>query len=115
MSIYLCINFMVHTCTIIGMDIMRKRFAILDISDNYSFSFISGIGDNDIYPGKWLSKYNVGFKLSFTDGVPPDGTPISIINTFKVELIVIFDTLVLLGIIFAVTCLLFNIIYRKRR
>ena len=34
------------------MDIVRTRFAILDISDNYSFSFASNMRDEDLYPGK---------------------------------------------------------------
>lgn len=50
-----------------------------------------------------------------TDGIPPDGTPISVINTFKLELVVIFDILAIFGIAFAIACLLFNIIFRNRK
>ena len=34
------------------MGIVRTRFAILDISDNYAFSFASNMRDEDLYPGK---------------------------------------------------------------
>ena len=34
-----------------GMDIVRERFAVLDISENYSYSFVSGFDDDDIFPG----------------------------------------------------------------
>ena len=50
-----------------------------------------------------------------TDGVPPDGTPVKIINTFMKELVVIFDVIAIAGIVFAVICLLFNVIFRKRK
>ena len=52
---------------------------------------------------------------TLTVGVPPDGTPISITNTFRVEVVVLFDILAAAGIAFAVVCLLFNIIFRKRK
>ena len=44
-----------HTHIHTGMDIVRKRFAILDIADNYSFSFASNLRDEDLYPGKVIS------------------------------------------------------------
>ena len=49
------------------------------------------------------------------DGVPSDGTPINVIHTFKVEVVAIFDTLATVGIIFASVCLIFNIVFRKRK
>ena len=51
----------------------------------------------------------------YTVGVPLDGTPIKTIHTFHVELVVIFDILAIAGILFGFVCLLFNIIFRKRR
>ena len=35
--------------------IMRKQFAVLDELDNYSFRFIPGFDDNDVYP----CEYNI--------------------------------------------------------
>ena len=36
----------------VGRNIVRKQFGVLDELDNYSFSFIPGFDDNDIYPRK---------------------------------------------------------------
>ena len=33
------------------MKIVRKRFALLDILHNYSFSYVDGAEQGDIYPG----------------------------------------------------------------
>lgn len=49
------------------------------------------------------------------DGVPSDGTPVNITNTYKVGLVVVFNTLAIAGILFAVACLLFNVIFRNRK
>ena len=48
-------------------------------------------------------------------GVPLDGSPKTVIRTFNIGLVVVFDTLATLGIAFAVLCLLFNFIFRKRK
>ncbi len=37
-------------CMHVGMELVRQRFAVVDISDNYSFNFVSGVSDNDIFP-----------------------------------------------------------------
>ena len=52
---------------------------------------------------------------SSSGGPPLDGTPIKIIRTFKLWLIVIFDCLASLGIVFAIACLVFNTVFRKRK
>lgn len=44
-------QFKVHTCMHIGIELVRQRFAVVDISDNYSFNFLPGVSDNDIFPG----------------------------------------------------------------
>ena len=53
--------------------------------------------------------------IIYTVGVPLDGTPINIVNTFHMELVIIFDILAIAGILFGFACLLFNIIFRNRR
>ena len=53
--------------------------------------------------------------LIIADGVPPDGTPVKIIHTFNSGLVVLFDILATLGITFALSCLLFNFIFKERR
>ena len=39
----------------------------------------------------------------------------NVTNTFRVELVIGFDFLAALGILFAIACLLFNIIFRKKK
>ena len=49
------------------------------------------------------------------DGIPSDGTPIVVLNTFYMPIYIIYYIFVVLGIIFALVCLLFNIIFRNRK
>ena len=55
------------------------------------------------------------FLQTVVAGVPLDGTPLTIIRTFHVGLVIVFDTLALLGIAFAVGCLFFNFTFRNRK
>ena len=49
------------------------------------------------------------------DGVPLDGSPLTLINTFNTALVAVFDTLAILGISFTIGCLLFNFIFRRTK
>lgn len=51
----------------------------------------------------------------YIDGVPSDGTPISILVTYYKALYIAYNIAVVLGLVFAVFCLLFNFIFRKRK
>lgn len=52
----------------------------------------------------------------FTDGrVPSDGTPIVIVNTYYMPIYIIYDIAVVIGVGFAIFCLLFNFIFRNRK
>ena len=53
--------------------------------------------------------------ILYTAGVPQDGTPMKIVTTFHMELVIILDILAIVGIVFSFACLLFNIIFRNRR
>ena len=55
------------------------------------------------------------FVTSCLDGIPPDGTEIKIVNTIHVSLIVIFYTVAILGLVFAVACLAFNFYFRNKK
>jgi len=50
-----------------------------------------------------------------TDGAPPDGTPQNTIQTVNLWLVVVYYSLVALGIIFSMVCLVFNFVFRNRR
>ena len=51
----------------------------------------------------------------FTGYSPSDGRPVKEITVLPVALLVVYDLLATLGILFAIVCLTFNIIYRKRK
>ena len=50
-----------------------------------------------------------------TDGIPPDGSPITIVKALSVVLLVFLYAFGVGGIIFCIICLTFNIVFRKRR
>ena len=50
-----------------------------------------------------------------TDGIPPDGSPEIIIHTFHVSLVALYYFLAALGIILAIACLVFNLIFRNKK
>ena len=35
-----------------GGQLMRTQFAYVNKDDNFTFAFLDGIGDNNVYPGK---------------------------------------------------------------
>ena len=47
--------------------------------------------------------------------VPSDGTPIVILNTYYIPIYIIYDIAVVIGIGFAIVCLLFNFFFRNRK
>ena len=52
---------------------------------------------------------------TFTDGITLDGTILNITHTFELGLVIVFDILATMGLIFTMGCLMFNIIFRKRK
>ena len=44
-----------------------------------------------------------------------DGTPLKELRTIVLPLVIVVDILAMLGIVFAVCCLIFNIVFRKRK
>ena len=63
----------------------------------------------------WLGSLAVLEFFINSGGPPPDGTPSKVIRTFKIGLVVTFYILASLGILFAIACLIFNIIFRSRK
>ena len=49
------------------------------------------------------------------DGVPPDGQPLNVITSRHLAVVIVFYTITLFGIAFAIACLAFNIIFRNRK
>jgi len=53
--------------------------------------------------------------ISLTGGIPPDGIPLSVITTVSLPLTVTYNFLAAAGLTFALMCLGFNIVFRKRK
>jgi gamma-aminobutyric acid type B receptor len=67
-----------------------------------------------------FTKLNVTFhplptSFSFPEGIPNDGIPIEDVVTVSVALTVVYVILATAGLVFAVACILFNIIFREKR
>lgn len=69
------------------------------INNNGLFRYIPGFNDSSVFP----------------DGIPPDGTHIKIVNTILVGVSAFVVILFVTGLIIAVICLFFNIIFRDRK
>ena len=52
--------------------------------------------------------------MLFIEGVSPDGRPEIVLNSILPPIAITVDLLALIGILFAIVCLLFNIIFRER-
>ena len=50
-----------------------------------------------------------------TDGIPPDGTPIQVIHTYQIWLVVVYYVLALCGVVVSVACFAFTFLFRRRR
>ena len=53
--------------------------------------------------------------LLVTDGIPLDGIPRNVTTTVGFPLMVVMDILAFSGVGFAIVCLSFNILFRKRK
>ena len=49
------------------------------------------------------------------DGIPNDGIPIEDVVTVSVGLTVVYVILAFAGLVFAVVCLIFTLIFRKKK
>ena len=53
--------------------------------------------------------------MHFIGFSPSDGRPAKQVTVLPLALLVVYDFLATLGILFATVCLTFNIVYRKRK
>ena len=53
--------------------------------------------------------------MLFSDGIPPDGHPVEVVSLLLVPVVVFGCILMGILLAFAVVCLCFNIIFRKRK
>ena len=96
----------------------RVTFGVIDPM-NGQFSYFGNETNMTLYPGmlkEYLEVYvYTAIPHSLSDGIPSDGTPINTTVTYHLALVITYDILAILGIIFATVCLVFNFAFRKRR
>ncbi|XP_019855011.1 PREDICTED: gamma-aminobutyric acid type B receptor subunit 2-like [Amphimedon queenslandica] len=79
-------------------DLMQTNVAYYDIRQSI-FKYMNNTTATDVFP----------------DGIPPDGTPIKIVNTVHIGITVIIITMQVIGFSMLIICLLFNILFRNRK
>lgn len=55
------------------------------------------------------------FDTANRGGIPPDGTPYTVVRTFYLELVILYYFFACMGILFCTACLIFNFTQRNKR
>ena len=114
-NLFQCIH--VHLCnTIAGTRVFREcpYRVYCDITVEFRRSWVQIPAFPELFFFLFPSLLNCLFTIMYVGGFPSDGTPIVLITTFFTPLYIIYNIAVLIGIAFAVVCLLFNCIFRNR-
>ena len=89
------------------------KYATINITSNH-IVYLPNEDNSTVWPGtKWnhiLTMLNISIV-----GPPPDGSPIQVKVARTTVLVAIMYLWSSLGIIFSIICLIFNIVFRKRR
>ena len=87
--------------------------------NNYTLVYINGENKTTLWPGKYDAMHGCVKQMPLTmicsDGVPPDGRPTEMLDATHISAFIVFTFLFGVLLVFAIGCLLFNIIFRKRR
>ncbi len=74
-----------------------------------------------VYPG-WSITLTCTCKISWNlllidseGGIPPDGTPVTVVITFHLGLVIPFYIIAMAGLIFGTICLIFTYTQRKKK
>ena len=62
----------------------------------------------------WLHYNSSTYIIHCLDGIPNDGVPIEDVVTVSLGITVVYTILAVVGIVFAIGCLLFNLVFRQR-
>ena len=92
-------------------------------ADGMTFKYSANETTDTVFPGEDWYIIDSGAQNDiiiimifwYIDGIPPDGTPIEVVSTVNLALVVIYDILAFLGLIFTTVCLVFNFGYRNRK
>ena len=76
---------------------VREKVALID--DQQNFSFLDGESNTSLW----------------SRGVPLDGSPIPMVNFPRLSLTIICYIYATAGIVFAIICLVFNLVFRKEK
>ena len=100
------------------LSLSKQTLAVLLGPNNFSFTYEPGVGDSNVFPGTQTFDYMHGkciIKFCFVHlgGVPLDGKPIRTTHTYKLWLVITYNTFVTFGLVFAVSCFMFNLIFRN--
>ena len=110
--------------------ITLETIGYIDGLNNFTFEYKNNENDETVFPGKHIRtlsliciafyKYVLFFlfllhTLYNADGVPSDGTLIEVISSYHLALVITYDILAFLGLIYTTVCLVFNFVFRKRK
>ena len=80
--------------------LMREEVALIeDLEGNRNFTFLDGENNNSLWP----------------EGVPLDGSPITVENFPRLSLTIICYIYATAGIMVAIGCFVFNLVFRNRK
>ena len=76
--------------------------------------YLPNENNSTVWPGMIYVKFS-WIELSFLVGPPPDGSPIEVKTVYSTVLVIFAYTWASFGILFSFFCLIFIIIFRKRK
>lgn len=80
-----------------------------------ALNYLDNVTTTDIFPSQ-LTLLHVYSSIDFlVDGIPPDGTPIKILNTVHIGIVVVIVIMQVVGLVIAFLCLLMNILFRSKK
>lgn len=78
-----------------------------------ALNYLDNVTTTDIFPSQLTLLYS---SIDFlVDGIPPDGTPIKILNTVHIGIVVVIVIMQVVGLVIAFLCLLMNILFRSKK
>ena len=99
----------------------RVKFAVVDSVNDSRLRYFGNESNLTVYPSTYdnYDTYNIIIQvcnpLSLSDGIPPDGTPINVTVTYHLALVITYNIIAFVGLVFTTVCLLFNTLFRERK
>ena len=97
----------------------RVKFAVIDSVNDSRLIYFGNESNLTVYPSTYdnYDTYNIQVcnPHSLSDGIPPDGTPINVTVTYHLALVLTYDIIAFVGLVFTTVCLLFNTLFRETK